>query len=1110
MSKFSGVKKSTLALLLAGSAALAAAAGMAAMQQAGGGSRTIAAVGASSATGRPASTGAAAERHNTTYIVVYREAPLATYRGDVRGLAAPARLAARTGATGASGRGRVDVRSAAARAYVNHLARVQRGHESRIAATIGRAPAVKRRMQHALNAAVLELDQAEAARVRKLADVLLVEEYREYQQDTDVGPTLIGAPALWNASPIAFKGEGIVFGIIDSGINFGSPSFSATGGDGYAHVNPLGSGNYLGTCAPGGIDAGRCNDKLIGGYDFVCQAPGNTCGVANIREEPGFGDTNGHGSHTASIAAGNFRTAQFRGNDVPISGVAPHANIVAFDACYTNIATGQGLCPNVSTAASVDQAIADGVVDVINYSIGGGSQPWSEVVSLAFLNATDAGIYVATSAGNSGPGPNTMGHLEPWTGSTAAATHGREDYAFLLEITSPAPVPEPLSAIMLNEGTGAVLFSASLPGDTPVRVSPGFDTADDGCAAYPAGAMQGAIAVIRRGTCPFTQKGANAAAAGAVAMVIANNVDGGIVPSVPGVTIPVFGITKADGDALRDFAATAGAMTGGIAYPATRIPNTPDVLGSFSSRGPAGNFDLIKPDLTAPGVSVLAAYAGAAISGSENVTALLNGTSMASPHHAGAAGLLRQARPDWTVPEIKSALQMTAEQEVYKEDSVTPADAFAMGAGRVQVDRALRTGLVLHETTADYLAANPATGGDPTSLNLASMGDRDCYRRCEFFRTFRNPTGSAINYDVRLTGLRGRVAPTSFRVPAGATRTLHVVIDTLSQPPDGSWRFGKVVLRPTTGNTPTLRLPVAVSVQPPAIAFVPAQLSPSLPAGSSTIANLRIDNVGGSALDYSVVTSGTGARVLANVARGAVSTGYRSTSYTDPATAGLAAQFAAEDFALAQTTRLTSLFTEGFTSSNQELPAVATSITWSVFPDDGGKPAGDPLTTPNLATWSYTSAPTAPGVSTVGRNIGLDLAAAGQDVSLAPGRYWLVVSVRTSLANRWVWFASESGSPPFMAASVSVNGVASGWAPVTDFAGLSMRITGLVPCGAPWIGPPRNAPSGVLEPDASRTLRFPIDAGGLTAGQYTGNICVASNDPNLPRAAAPVVLTVTP
>ncbi|MGD6027769.1 S8 family serine peptidase, partial [Xanthomonas citri pv. citri] len=136
--------------------------------------------------------------------------------------------------------------------------------------------------------------------------------------------------------------------------------------------------------------------------------------------------------------------------------------------------------------------------------------------------------------------------------------------------------------------------------------------------------------------------------------------------------------------------------------------NTVDQLADFSSRGPADTFDIIKPEITAPGVDILAVTAGTTISGFEQQVGLLSGTSMASPHHAGAAALVRQARPGWSVAEVKSALMMTAKQEVLKEDGVTQADAHAMGSGRIQVDQAIRAGLVLNETTANYRAANPA------------------------------------------------------------------------------------------------------------------------------------------------------------------------------------------------------------------------------------------------------------------------------------------------------------------------------------------------------------------------------------------------------------------
>ena len=771
-----------------------------------------------SASRSPAAAAGKAAGARGTYTIVFREAALGTYRGGVSGLPAPQRRA------DARGKWRLDVKGVQARNYVDYLQRRQFEHEGRIGRALGRQPDVRLRMQHAINGIVTDLGSAEAESIRKLPGVMLVEAYREYALDTDTGPLLIGAEPVWTGTnpgaPAAYQGEGVVFGIIDTGINFGAPSFTEVDPvDGYQHVNPLGAGTYLGTCLAGGDDVGRCNAKLIGGYDFVCGAPGNQCGQPNIREEPGFGDTNGHGSHTASTAAGNRREVSFRGNDVNISGVAPRGNIVAFDVCYTNTTTGQGLCPSVSSAAAVNQAVADGIVDVLNFSIGGGAQPWSESVSLAFLGASNAGIYVAASAGNSGPGPNTMGHLEPWVSSTAAAQHGRGDFAVLMEVTGPGTVPEPLTAIVLNEGANGVPHTATIPGTTPLRVSAGIDTVNDGCVAYPAGTFTGAIAVIRRGTCPFADKANNASNAGAIAVVIANNTAGGIIPSVPGTSVPVFGALQSDGNAMRDFVLANPTATAMIGFPAMPLSNTVDALAAFSSRGPAGSFDLVKPDVTAPGVLVLAVTAGTTLTGFEQAIALFSGTSMASPHQAGAAGLIRQARPAWTVPEIKSALTMTADQTVLLEDQVTPADPFAAGGGRIRVDQAINAGLVLHETGANYLAANPGTGGDESLLNQPSMANRDCVDSCTFTRTFRNTLPVSQIWTLRVTGIAGSVSPKIIKIPAGASRTVQVTIDSSALPANGVWDFGTLLLKPSPlrgrRGQPMLRLPIAVAVQPP-------------------------------------------------------------------------------------------------------------------------------------------------------------------------------------------------------------------------------------------------------------------------------------------------------
>lgn len=1076
---------------------------------------TVGAINQGSGGTASASAGNVREENVGTYIVVFKEPALASYKGNLSGLPQPERYRDEQGTM------RLDPEGRNSERYVDYLENRQAQMETRMSLLAGRPVQPRMTMQHAVNAVVVDLSDAEARALRLMSDVSMVEAYREYELDTDAGPTLIGAPAVWNGTnpgaPGPYRGESVVVGVIDSGINFGSPSFAAVGPvDGYSHTNPLGSGNYLGTCAPGGVDEGRCNDKLIGGYDFVCNytppvgLPVQQCTAANSREEPGFGDTNSHGSHTASTAAGNVRDVVYSGNTIRISGVAPHANIIAYDTCYTEISTGRGLCPNTSTVAAINQAVADGIVDVLNYSIGGGSSPWAEATSLAFLGAVDSGIFVASSAGNSGPGPNTMGHHEPWVSSTAAAQHGRAGFGIAMSVTGPAPVPANLAPIIVNQGTGGVAFSATIPGSTPLRISSGINAADDGCAAYPANTFAGAIAVVRRGTCSFAIKANNASAAGAVAVVIANNAAGIIVPSVPGTTVPVFSVTQAEGDALRNFGqANPSTATAQVTFPAVPLPNTPDALAAFSSRGPAGTFNIMKPDITAPGVDVLATVSGTALTGSENAVDLLSGTSMASPHQAGAAALIRQARPTWTPPEIKSALAMTAVQTVYLEDQVTLANPFARGSGRVQVDRAINAGLVLDETLANYTAANPATGGDPTTLNQPNLYNRSCFPTCVFYRTFRNTRANSTSWRVQLEGVSGSVTPI-ITVPGNGTLRVKFTIYGYTLPANGTTGFGNVVLTPATGTAPVLRLPVGVAVQPP-VANLPSSLSMSLATNAVGSVYFPVSNTGGSNLSYSFTNSGTASQRLIDASSQGVASGFRSTTYTDPATAGSQAQFAADDFVISQNTQITTLFTQGFVVSGTALTSAATNLTFSIYPDAGGLPAGNPQTNPAAAVWTYTTTPVGAGVTTVGSSdIQLNLVTAGQNVNLPPGRYWLLVSTRGTFANRFAWYGSNtaSGNAGFASITVATNGTGN-WVANPSFPGLTMRIIGNVPCGAPWISG-TYAASGTLAQGASVQAMTVVYGTGLAPGNYAGNVCVTTNDPILPSLAMRLNLTVTP
>ncbi|MEM7676268.1 MAG: S8 family serine peptidase, partial [Myxococcota bacterium] len=212
----------------------------------------------------------------------------------------------------------------------------------------------------------------------------------------------------------------------------------------------------------------------------------------------------------------------------------------------------------------------------------------------------------------------------------------------------------------------------------------------------------------------------------------------------------------------------------------------------------------------APGVSIMAAVATTS-PGSNNEFNFLSGTSMSSPHNAGAGALIA-GLTDWSPYEIRSALMMTAHKTNLnrKEDGATPADPFDVGAGRIDLARVLTSGLVLDETEANFIAADPAAGGDPKTLNLASMQNSRCVGECSFTRTFKNVSGGHNSWEVRATtpsGMNVDVTPRQFGMAEGATETISFTVDAASAPRD--WNFAEIELLPKY-NGPTLRMPMAI------------------------------------------------------------------------------------------------------------------------------------------------------------------------------------------------------------------------------------------------------------------------------------------------------------
>lgn len=710
----------------------------------------------------------------------------------------------------------LDADSPKVRAYRDHLQSAQVEVINKLERAIGRDVEVPFTYQHAVNGFAAVLTPDEAAELLDDPRVASIVPDQEREIHTDAGPEWIGADALWNATtdlglPADYRGEGIVIGTIDTGISPGNRSFAEVGDDGYVHENPLGDGNFLGACDPANAEQFDpqfpCNNKLIGAYVF---------GGANDTAV----DYDGHGSHTASTSGGNV--VNDATIDAPtttvgpfeISGVAPHANVISYLGC----------CTVSGLTASIDQAIADGV-DVINYSIGSSDpgDPWSDFDTIGFLNARSAGIFVATSNGNDGPGFATTGSPSsaPWITSVGAATHNRLIDNAVVDLTSSAGDLPDISGKSITGPLPStdIVYAGDFPvvdGLPPTDGDPaalcGAGTIDDAVNPFAPGTFNGEIVICDRGVFARTGKAEFVMEAGAGGYILANDVDSGNSLSGDAYVIPGVHITYDDGVTLKDWLDNGATdHTAAIRGTVTDVNDVHgDIMAAFSSRGPNRAMDVLVPDVTAPGVDILAAIGADSYTSDEH--GVISGTSMASPHVAGAGALLKQARPDWTPAEMQSALMTTA-RDILNHDG-NPATPYAQGAGMINVDSAVQAGLLFDESIADYLASEPAEGGDPKTLNLPSFSNTECLNVCSWDRTANVPDSAPAGVTwtpstVTDTGLTLDVDLSAATVSPGDTMGIAVTAD-VSGSPTGETLFGQITLTPDNPDVPTVTMPVAV------------------------------------------------------------------------------------------------------------------------------------------------------------------------------------------------------------------------------------------------------------------------------------------------------------
>jgi hypothetical protein len=719
--------------------------------------------------------------------------------------------------------------------------------------------------KHTYNGFTVKLTDKQKQQILAHPDVVDVWEDRLEVINTANTPQFLGLTGSSGQHSLGVKGEDVIIGIIDTGIWPENPSFSDDGS--YSDPSSIG---WQGNCDAGSDPEFTCNNKLIGARYFGDSFSSVYDIQYTLGEFDSPRDADGHGSHTAGTAGGNEGVgATLSGVSAgTVSGIAPRARIAAYKACwnsdYTNPDGGsEAGCFYGDTMAAIDAAVTDGV-DVINYSIGGSLTDLTIPSTAAMLNASAAGVFVAVSAGNSGPEKETVGTPAPWVTSVAASTY---------------------DGISVIVGKALDITSGELSGSSIMSVPAGFSPANNGltgelalaqpveaCSTSPLtnpDELLGKIAVIARGSCAFTEKFISAQNAGATGVLIYTTEGtstfsmGG---SDPAVTITGSMISYEDGQALTDSIAlgsTSVVFTDDAASgDSIEVGNT---IASFSSRGPNLNtYDIIKPDITAPGVRILAATTSEPMFAEAGETfRYLQGTSMSSPHIAGIAALFKESNSSWSPAQIKSAMMTTSRQNLTKEDSLTPADPYDFGAGHVDPVSALDPGLLFDINTSDYLGflcgqdkdnfvenygltcADLAAAGfsnDASQLNLPSIAIAELLAAETISRTVTNATSIASSYTATIEAPFGfnvtlqtfdaagiETDSSTLDIDANGTASFSLNFTKNDAVENQVWQFGSITWADSSGHV--VRLPLAVKATPAVQIDVPELISGDLTRG---------------------------------------------------------------------------------------------------------------------------------------------------------------------------------------------------------------------------------------------------------------------------------------
>ncbi|WP_371664660.1 S8 family serine peptidase [Streptomyces sp. NBC_00280] len=735
-----------------------------------------------------------------TYLVQLADQPVATY-----------------GRTAPEPGEKVNPRSQAVR---DHLGRLKQARDQVLDEVRGVTPLYS--YQYVLNGFSAKLTGGQAAELARTPGVVSLarsEANHLVAADTMAGtPTATTAGSLPPADTVGFlglkkpgglyskipggqrnAGEGMIIGLLDSGIDTDNPSLRAL-----PEPRPdaeVIAKKWKGGCDPGDDPAHRvtCNNKVIGAQYFNKDVfdPGQN-------DWPSPMDAEAHGTHTATTAAG-FADVPASVPDTAISGrisgTAPAARIAAYKVCWNSV------CGTADIVAAMDRAVADGV-DVINYSIAGAfDEPANRPEYMALFNAAKAGVFISAASGNSGPG--TAANGIPWVTTVAASTHdvGYRTTVTLGDGASYSGVGTSASAV-----PSAPLVDAAKAGRSGVDA-----TAAGQCrtGTLDPDQVKGALVLCAYGGVVLTDKSDEVKAAGGAGMVLYNvtPIDAQIAGAY---TVPSVHVDRATGLAIRAYADGTGA-TAGLGAARAVHQEVPEVA-NFSSSGPDvdSGGDLLQPDVTAPGVDITAGTtpggSGGAFKGEQG---LMSGTSMSTPHVTGLALLLRQLHPDWSPMEVKSALMTTATTKDSAGRPIQRSGAAATpldyGAGHVAPNPADDPGLVYDSTSADWtaylcaLGRPPVTAADgdacatarktdPSDLNSPTISVGDLAGKQTVTRTVTNVSATTGVYTATLRtppGYEAQLSPKRLVVPPGGSATYQVAF-TSTDAAFGKWSYGSV------------------------------------------------------------------------------------------------------------------------------------------------------------------------------------------------------------------------------------------------------------------------------------------------------------------------------